>query len=263
MSKCVLIDGDSLCYLGNNEDSVQQLMEKVDNKIQAIIEFSEATHYAIFVSKGRYFRHSISKTVGKEESYKANRVYNKDSHDKLLKEYLIYKYKANYQDGVEADDLIKYYMSSNLHDTLVLAAIDKDLLNSIPGKHINYNKKTSENTWEIVEVETSEEDANLFICKQMIIGDASDGIAGIAGKGPAYWNKLREFYKEKLTLPVILNEYIKHYGEAQGIFEFQKNYRLLHMLDCSQDFKREVGTLPIVPIINVVYKEETKLPEEF
>jgi len=63
---------------------------------------------------------------------------------------------------------------------------------------------------------------------------------------------------------VILNRYISHYGLSQGIFEFQKNYRLLHMLDCDEDFFRECKQLPPFPHINTVEQknEEIKIDIE-
>jgi len=44
-------------------------------------------------------------------------------------------------------------------------------------------------------------------------------------------------------------------GNSQGIFEFQKNYRLLHILDTEEDFIREVGYIPELPEFRPVKEE--------
>jgi hypothetical protein len=62
----------------------------------------------------------------------------------------------------------------------------------------------------------------------------------------------------------ILSKYLNKYGQSQGIYEFQKNYRLLHMLDCDEDFMREIGKLPEFPKIIEIKQEvkpiDTELP---
>jgi hypothetical protein len=37
MKNLAIIDSDSICYLGGKEDSLQQILEKVDYKIQETI----------------------------------------------------------------------------------------------------------------------------------------------------------------------------------------------------------------------------------
>ena len=53
----------------------------------------------------------------------------------------------------------------------------------------------------------------------------------------------------------------KDLGIQNGIYEFQKNYRLLHILEDDSDFIREVGYIPALPEIQEVIKPEIK--EEF
>jgi hypothetical protein len=88
----------------------------------------------------------------------------------------------------------------------------------------------------------------------MIIGDVSDGILGLYRKGEAYWKKISA--EVVPSWGEILQLYIVDYGESKGIFEFQKNYRMLHMLSTDEDMLREVGYIPQLPEFIKVNKEE-------
>lgn len=288
MSKnIVLVDADSLAYLGKTDDTLQQIIEKVDYKIQAILDETIADYYTLFVSQGKYFRHALKDKSEESGSYKSNRKYSNQNYNRVIKEYLIAKYNAVSSSNVEADDLIAYWM--NNHDKIgysqelnkidfkwklkdndqvsfedcifTMAAVDKDLLQSIPGKHLNYNKKLGADEWGMEWVETSVLDSWYFKFGQLIIGDSSDGVSGIPKKGEKYWEKM--VMDNKDGLDDIFIEYLSHYGQAQGIYEFQKNYRLLHLLDCDEDYLREVGYIPTLPNFIEVIKENTEIKNEF
>lgn len=272
MLNLAIIDADSLSYLGSKDDTLQQILEKVDNKIHEILVETKAYYYVLLVSKGKYFRHEISKSKeALEGSYKSNRTYITQPWVKTIKEYLIVKYKAVWYPNLEADDIAAWLMNQKLYlNTLIsgkeiidnyipdssqlqsseevnkiLVAKDKDLLYSIPGKHLNFSKKLGPEEWGMEWVETSEADAANFVKSQMIIGDVSDGISGLYRKGEAYWKKIS--VEVVPSWGEILQLYIVDYGESKGIFEFQKNYRLLHMLSTDEDMLREVGYIPQLP----------------
>jgi hypothetical protein len=84
--------------------------------------------------------------------------------------------------------------------------------------------------------------------------DSADGIIGIPGRGIKYWEKMMKT-KDDIRLDDILNEYIEKHGQSQGVYNFQKNYRLLHMLENDEDFIREVGSIPTFPTIHEVQRE--------
>lgn len=252
----VIIDADSICYIGGKEDSLSTIIDNVNLKVEEILRETNADFYLMVVSKGRYFRHEVSKM-----SYKSNRKYDVQPWVKVIKEYLCVEHKAINFPNVEADDICSLLMGlplayNELIDNIsvgegepvkkILVAKDKDLLQSIPGKHLNFSKKLSENEWGMEWIETSEGEADEFVRSQMIIGDASDCISGLYRKGVAYWKKI-----SAEVIPSwgdILQLYIADYGESKGIYEFQKNYRLLHMLSSYDDFEREVGYIPELPI---------------
>ena len=203
MSKnVVFIDADSLAYLGKADDSLQQIIEKVDYKIQAILDETNADYYCLFVSQGKYFRHDLKDKSEESGSYKSNRKYSNQNYNRVIKEYLIAKYDAISYPNIEADDAISYWMNKPLYfckytnphsDSIwmlsdntnnvdeyyevnkILAAVDKDLLRSIPGCHLVYNKKQGDE-WGMEWVETSISSARGFKQGQMIIGDSSDGV---------------------------------------------------------------------------------------
>ena len=165
MGKLAIIDADALTY-HSSKDSIHESIEIIDEKIQNIFTQTEATHYVLFISNSPYFRHQIS------PEYKSNRNKYKSPLKwlKTLKKYLIEEWGAQSMDLVEADDLCAYWMNKDLCiaddgkieprevfiDALdycaienlpqfefesmekVLCAIDKDLLQSISGKHFNY-----------------------------------------------------------------------------------------------------------------------------
>lgn len=272
MSKnVVLIDADSLAYLGTKEDTLQQILEKVDYKINAILEETKADYYALFVSQGKYFRHALKDKSEESGSYKANRKYNNQNYNRVVKEYLIAKWGSISLPNVEADDSISYWMNNHnkigyseelnkidfkwkLRDNyqvsfedciFTMAAVDKDLLKSIPGKHLVYNKKLGIDEWGMEWVETSESETNNFKRMQMVVGDSSDGILALKGKGIRYWEKLSA--KVLPSWGEILQLYCVDYGVSQGVYEFQKNYRLLHLLETDEDWMREVGYIPELP----------------
>jgi hypothetical protein len=258
MGKLAIIDGDSLCYLGSKTDTLQQIIEKVDNKIHEILVETKADYYVLLISKGKYFRHTISKSIDTPEgSYKSNRTYTTQPWVKTIKEYLIVKYKAVWYPNLEADDICAWLMNKKEFDVSnqpelwgtihkILVAKDKDLLYSIPGNHLNFSKKIGPDEWGMEWVNTSEEDAYTNFWVSMIKGDASDGIKGLPGKAEGF---IKKQYGDISVLndSMVYYQYCQHYGISQGIYEFQKNYRLLHMLSTDEDMLREVGYIPQLP----------------
>jgi 5'-3' exonuclease len=301
MSKILaLIDADGLAYHALRE-TLEESLTALDEKIQNIFEKTECTHYCMFISKGKYFRHEISKGT-----YKANRnKYQRQNWVKTLKAVLEDKYGATYMLGVEADDLVNYWYHQDLciaddgkiepkdifestSDYIkseggeeftfeplikIICSADKDILQGIVGKHFDYSYRLEEkgNPDSVIKgswVETSDEEALLLFWKSMICGDSADNIPGIPGKGIKFVEKL--FFNiddEQSLMNLTLEEYIKEYGTSQGVYEFQKNFRQLYILQTDEDFLREVGQLPELPEIREVIRdsqiENLEINEDF
>lgn len=281
--KLILVDSDGLIYHSSRE-TLEESIQVLNDKIENMYEKTGATHSCFFISQGRYFRHGIS------PDYKKSRGNTKSPLKwlKTLKSYLIEEYGAQSMNLVEADDLVAYWYSRDFLlvegipcsmpvedfdvglkieplDT-ILCSPDKDLLQSIEGTFFNYSYKLVDKTKpESVEkgwwVTTTNTDVDNFIWTQMLMGDATDGVTGIPGIGAKGAEKI--LFELGLSsapphLPEhILSRYISHYHSvSQGIYEFQKNYRLLHLLNTDEDFLQEVGELPIFPTVNEIKPKE-------
>lgn len=290
MNKLAIIDGDALCYHSSKETLGESLVN-IDEKINNIFIQTEATHYVIFLSYTPYFRHKI------DPLYKSSRSKYTSTLKwlKTLKAYLKEKWNAQSMNDIESDDLCVYWYNKGIcisegrfetreswdsvncilaetGETPVsyvsvektLASPDKDLIDGASGTIFNYTYKLQDkdNPDSVIKgwwVRTPKEDVYINFWKSMVCGDATDGIKGIEGSGEAAFNKMLKVCQEEL-IPIedmVLTAYKKKYGLSQGIFEFQKNYRLLHLLDCDEDFYREVGELPMFPEI-----QEVTLPKE-
>lgn len=271
MSKLLtLIDADGLIYHSSKEQ-LQQSIEILDEKINNIFIETGCDEYILFISEGRYFRSNIS-----EEYKSARKKYtSKLKWLKTLKNYLKEEWNAFSMSKVESDDLVAFYMKNPPEGyDVILSSPDKDLLQAIPSKnkgHFNYTYKIKEGSKDKVFytdddvikgwwVQTSESEADEFRRMQLIVGDTADSIKGIEGKGESFWRKI-----SKEAIPSwgdILQEYITKYGVTVGIYNFQKNYRMLHLLETEEEFITEVGYMSLPTEFQQVLKsseEEVKI----
>lgn len=300
--KLAIIDIDGM-FFQSSTDTIEESIQKFKDKFNNLLEKTQCTHYVGFYSKGKYFRHNI------DPEYKITRgKYAPPKWLKALKNWAITEYGFQYMDNVEADDLACYWINNPIYygkftnphsdthmifyDTLlwksadeaikidpILCTPDKDLLQSIPGKHFNYSykitdeakeaKKLDEN-YEIKDeevikgwwVETNIAEAAKFKALQLLMGDSGDSIKGLDGIGPKKAEKILDKFDVGIDLYTFLfDQYRAFYKDnySKAIFEFQKNYRLLHMLENDEDFMREVGKLPEFPIITEVKKESNNI----
>jgi DNA polymerase-1 len=139
----------------------------------------EASEYKLFLTSPDNFRKHIY------PEYKANRTATKPKHLQFLRDYLVESWQGTVAEKMEADD----YLGINQHESSIICSIDKDLL-QVPGKHYNFVKK------EFYEVDEETGFRNFYT--QLLTGDTSDNIKGIAGIGPV---------KAKKALAEATNEY--------------------------------------------------------
>jgi 5'-3' exonuclease len=96
---------------------------------------------------------------------------------------------------MEADD----YLGINQNESSIICSIDKDLL-QVPGKHYNFVKK------EFYEVDEETGFRNFYT--QLLTGDTSDNIKGIAGIGPVKAKKaLADSFTEQEMFSVVRDMY--------------------------------------------------------
>jgi len=190
-----LIDGDIVafrCAASVKEDEPEELaIYRVDVLIQQIIEATDATSMRVFVKGKGNFRYKIY------PEYKANR---KDMVDPIWREschqHLLKAYEAEEAHGMEADDMMGI---NQQEEGTVICSIDKDLL-TIPGHHYNFVK--------VEHKHVSKQDGLRTFYKQMMIGDKSDNLIGVAGLGPKKSDKLIDHLDDEQEMfEVVYNKY--------------------------------------------------------
>ena len=177
-----LLDGDIYafrvaCTTENDNEAIA--VYRVNEMIENTLAEVEASEYKLFLTSPDNFRKHIY------PEYKANRTATKPKHLQFLRDYLVESWQGTVAEKMEADD----YLGINQHESSIICSIDKDLL-QVPGKHYNFVKK------EFYEVDEETGFRNFYT--QLLTGDTSDNIKGIAGIGPV---------KAKKALAEATNEY--------------------------------------------------------
>jgi 5'-3' exonuclease len=231
-----IIDGDSLCYLCS-KDTLKESTDNIDNLLQKILTKTGSTSYYLFLSEGKYFRHSIN------EHYKGKRTASSLKYLKTLKKYLVEQYYAEAWKNVEADDCVTYvqqlFLSGKLPEftKTVVCAIDKDIKKQIAGEMYDYRTDT-------FTVTTSDE-AEKFLHIQSIMGDSTDNITGIPGIGEVKATKLLENIPIKECCIEAYRAYCKHYSTpSEALQAYQENFRQVYLLRTDADFMYEVKYIP-------------------
>jgi 5'-3' exonuclease len=177
-----LMDGDIYafrvaCTTENDNEAIA--VYRVNEMIENTLAEVEASEYKLFLTSPDNFRKHIY------PEYKANRTATKPKHLQFLRDYLVESWQGTVAERMEADD----YLGINQHESSIICSIDKDLL-QVPGKHYNFVKK------EFYEVDEETGFRNFYT--QLLTGDTSDNIKGIAGIGSV---------KAKKALAEATNEY--------------------------------------------------------
>jgi len=239
MSRTLLIDGDSICYICS-KDTFEESAKLVDKLMAEIIKTTRATNYIVFLSKGPYYRHIIN------PEYKANRKASPLLWLKSLKAYLIERYKAHIPSSIEADDAVAYYKS--FMPDAVICAIDKDVLKQVAGEHYNYYKRE----W----VVTTPEQAHKWLYLQALMGDPGDNIKGLPKVGIKKAEKILAPHLAIKYKFAVLDAYCTQYGDVMGIKEFYDNFFQVYLLRTKEEIERFIGELPLVSPVEIVNEEK-------
>lgn len=232
-------DGDFIPFYAchNKNDHIKTLeecYEAVESIISSINNRISATHFIGFMTKGKCFRYDIF------PNYKGNRKYDKlPDYINEVKQYLIDKYGFKYIEGYEADDLLVSYYNNNKDKNIIVVSHDKDIFKLLPKVFNPRVFKFKFNT---------EYQSYKAFWTSVVCGDPIDGIKGIPGKGPAAAKTIlkgRSNYMEK-----VLNAYIQHFGEYEGIKEFTKNYLCLKLVD-----NVEIGEIKVNKAHNTICEQ--------
>ena len=183
-----LIDADIICYsvgYAAKDDPLPFALHSVNKMIDNILDKVGTDEYYCFLTGSNNYRHEVA-TI---KPYKGNRKQEKPVHYAAIRQYLIDKHEAKLVEGQEADDAMGI-MQTALGKDSCICTIDKDL-DMIAGKHYNWRRD------ELYDVQPI--DAELFFYKQLLMGDSTDNIQGIAGVGEKKAQKMIEYALEEFT----------------------------------------------------------------
>ncbi len=252
MAKTVVIcDADSILYataFSNKDKTLEEALENMDLFLTQIANACNAEDILLCLTKGPNLRDQYAIT----KPYKGNR---KDRelpnfyHE--LRAHMTEKWNAWTQPGFEADDLIfiarTEYKKRFLEKRIILAVNDKDCL-QYPGTYIDYKKMM------FIQLEKGEADKNFWT--QMIVGDSTDNILGIEGSGIKAAEKLLHNDIYTADYPqIVLREYIKKYGEKEGVNRFYESYKLLKLLESCQEAGLEPHQVPKPQKVDYGFKD--------
>jgi 5'-3' exonuclease len=165
----LLGDPEPLIWSRKEVQPLEFALQACKTAIDALLDKLSPSAVSVFLSPDRTFRHDIART----RPYKGNRVQPKPKYLKEVKEYLVKQYGATFGNNIEADDEIGTALSKE-PDQCVSISIDKDLL-QVPGWHYNWVNDT------VQRISSKQGDFNFYT--QMLQGDVTDNVPGIAGIG--------------------------------------------------------------------------------
>ena len=175
-----------------NYDSIEQCIWKCNlavavadavDRINEIIQNTDCYKAELYFTTGLNFRHTV------DPLYKANRSSTRyPAGNRAVKDALNKLYEGEICEGYEADDIV-VALKEESPEKYVLCAVDKDVYNSVAGKHWNYYysaKWGHRPKW----ITVSQQDAIKFHPLQTLIGDPTDNIKGCPSVGKVGAEKL-------------------------------------------------------------------------
>lgn len=156
--------------------SLHNTLRTLNTVIEKIKFHSGCSEYTVFLTGKGNYREKVAVT----NKYKGNRDGTlKPFYYEEIRAYLVNRHNAIIVDGMEADDALGLAQGE---DT-ILCSKDKDL-DTIPGLHFNWDK-IDQGIYTV-----TEDQANAFFYKQVLMGDSTDNIVSIHGLGPKTADKL-------------------------------------------------------------------------
>ena len=215
----------------DNED-VDLVLQDTNKYISAILNNTAASYYAGFIGGTKCFRYEVAKT----KAYKSNRKPSPDWFVKwsgIIKAHLRDEWNFQIVNGIEADDAVCIYQTwcRENNKNSIMSHGDKDLY-QIEGNHYDIRKHTRKY------VDNLESNINLY--RQILHGDASDAIVGLAGCGSVGSAKLISHLTRWEDMMVAASEaFCKKHGDNKGMQLYTEMYTLCKLLTHSE-------TLPVV-----------------
>lgn len=221
--KTLLVDADMLCYLSQDpEEPAEYVLHSVKLMLESMLENTGAKEMRVFLSSSSNFRYNI------DPDYKiARRDVPKPPHYLTTKNYLKKYYNAEVApDGLEADD----YIAQLQTDETCICSLDKDFL-TVSGMHYKWRNHGAGEVFNV-----TKDDAEAFLCYQLLIGDKADSIISPLKKKKANgeYGKVgfgdvaaRDFLLQCADYSTMRKAVIHEYRLQGFTKEYSKNYDLL------------------------------------
>ena len=218
-----IIDGDVLLYMCVwGRETLEEAQEAFKEKFNSILEELFTEDYVMAMGGPDNFRDTLYSEYKKSNSRMKSKSTKPSWFDDLKSWTVDYYDGCVLTDNCEADDMIRIW-SLELDKAGInrcVVTVDKDL-DCIPGKHFNPRKG------EFYEV--SEDWADYFYWKQLLMGDAVDNIPGLPGIGPKKAEiMLTNASTENERKAVVCKAYNHYYGK-DGLDHMLINGKLLHI----------------------------------
>lgn len=160
-----------------------QALAKAEEKLQRILDKTGCKIVELHFSGGREnFRYTVN------PDYKANRTGRAPVGLSQLKKDLAKKYNGTIHTKWEADDAV-VFLAEKFPENYILCAIDKDVINSVEGRHFNYYESALYNI-EMKWVDVDRHTSLVWRYLQTLMGDKTDNIIGLKGIGPKKAEKI-------------------------------------------------------------------------
>ena len=218
-----IIDGDVLLYMCVwGKDTLEEAQEAFKEKFNSILEELFTEDYVMAMGGPDNFRDTLYSEYKKSNSRMKSKSTKPSWFDDLKSWTVDYYEGCVLTDNCEADDLVRIWSleldKANIPRCVV--TVDKDL-DCIPGNHYNPRKG---------EFYTVSEDwADYFYWKQLLMGDAVDNIPGLPGIGPKKAEAmLINASSQNDRKSVVCKEYDRFYGK-DGLNYMLINGKLLHI----------------------------------
>lgn len=199
---------------GMNLDSYIQSLFEVEIKENNLVKTVDEVKLWLSPSNHSNFRYKIAEIPGSRGTgYKAGRG-EKPVYLQFIRDLLINDYKAIEIQGYEADDALGIHSGNDV----ILSHIDKDI-NMIPGWHYNHVKIETyyidDQKW-FIKLDDKKKpicNATMNFYFQLLTGDSTDNIPGIAGLGPVKACQLLQNCKdERECFEIVREKYIEYYS---------------------------------------------------
>lgn len=226
--RTVLVDGDIVAFRAAaiGGDSFPNCRMAASGLMNKIIEGCDSEDIKIYFTGSENFRYSVYPV------YKANRTGDKPVHYAATVAYLKNSYEWECHERLEADDEMAVYAKKYGYDNVVIATIDKDLL-QVPTNHYDFIRNRHRAVTPV--------EGKWLLYMQMLTGDRTDNIPGIRGYGPkksekALYIENCDYLDEEDAISqyrqLAWSVYVHHYGNVEDAREaWRLNMVLLRMYD--------------------------------